>query len=1571
MSADPATRREIPDATVARLPVYLRALTASPSGGTDTVSSEELAPAAGVGSAKLRKDLCHLGSYGIRGVGYDVDYLVVQISRALGLTQDWPVAIVGMGNLGHALAATAASPPAGFRVAALLDADPPSSASGRRASVVRPLDELERRLVRSRRIAIGVIATPAPSAQAVCDRLVAAGVSSVLNFAPGRARRARPGDGPPGRPLTELQILAFHEQRRSRRRSTRAGGGGPMSLLVVGLSHRTAPSRCSRRRRRARPAAARAPGRGSPQRHVAEARRALHLQPARGLRRASAVPRRRRRDRRGARRPARGVPLAELTAAPLRALRGRRRRPRSSPSPAAWTRWRSARRRSSARCARPCGRARTRGHGRPVARRPAAAGAAGRQAGPRRDRHRPRRPLARRGRARRRPSGRSARWPPTVARRRRRRHERARRRDRCTAPASATSPSPTAPRPRPSGWPGHRSARGRADWPSWPTRSPRPTSWSPAPARSVTSSTPRLVGRRRAAARRHAAGRTSTWPCRATSTRRSAGLPGVDARRPRALGRDPRRRPASTTLPEVQAGARLVAEEVADYLAARAGEAVAPTVVALRARAAAVVEAELDRLDQRLPGPRRRRRAPRSQHAVHRVVEKLLHTPDGAGQGARRRRPAATTTRRRCGSCSTSTPHDVAAVVAAGRRPCDQELRRCAMTDPAARHPAQRPRPAQSRWVADAARGARRSRASSSSRSSTARRRRRRRRWRRIGGTGVFVSALREALLAGDVDLAVHSLKDLPTAPDAGLVLAAMPAARGPPRRPRGPRRADPRRAPGRVARSAPARRAGPPSCGARPRPRGRRRSAATSTPGSARRRRAGSTPSCSPAPGWPGSAASTRPPRCSTRCRCCPPRARARSPSSAGRDRADVARRGLRALDDPDTRACVDRRARAARRARGRLHRAGRGAGRGRRGRGRPRAVAARRRRRRRTGRSTLRRSLSGPVDDPDGLGAPAGRRSCSRTAPPTSPTDAAEPLDPTGRADGRPAVARLDHSPPAPARSRSRDPHPPPRRAGKPVGRVAFVGAGPGDPGLLTLRARRPARAPPTSSSPTSSARDGARRRHARPDVEVIDAGFGEDGQPLTRAVRAKLVVRAAKSLGGAASSSGSWTATPRPSTASPRRRWPCRKAGVPFEVVPGVSAATAVPAYAGVPADVAPAARRPRRPPARPPASTGRRPTPTDATLVRPRRARGRLAPPLAGLLAAGPDPQTPGGAHRARHDGRTAHRRRRPSATSTALLGQPGSSSRRSPWSARPSALRDELSWFETKPLFGWTGARAAHQGAGRLDGRPARRATARSPTSSRRSRSSRRARRSRWRRPSRAWSPAATSGSASPRSTPSAPCARSSRSSASTPAPSPASRSPPSAASPPRRCASGASSPTSCRAGEQSAARPARRLAAVRRGARPDQPGVPAARRHRHRHARRRPARHGLGGRRRHGLPAPCAPPRRPPRSATRSRAATSTRSSSRRARRCATSSASPASRTRRRSSPCIGPATAKTAQEHGLRVDVLAPEASSDAPRRRARRRTASGLRRRARRRRASRCGVPAHEAPRPRRRAR
>jgi len=215
--------RQVPEATVARLPLYLRALAEIAEAGAAMVSSEALAKASGVNSAKVRKDLSHLGSYGTRGVGYDVAYLIHQIRRELGLTQDWPVVIVGVGNLGHALANYRGFAERGFRIEALVDADPSKIGEVVGGLVVRGIDELPL-IVGEGDVAIGVICTPASAAQDVADLLVAAGIRSILNFAP--VILSAP-EGVSVRKVDlaiELQILAFYEQRKAALRDVRRGG---------------------------------------------------------------------------------------------------------------------------------------------------------------------------------------------------------------------------------------------------------------------------------------------------------------------------------------------------------------------------------------------------------------------------------------------------------------------------------------------------------------------------------------------------------------------------------------------------------------------------------------------------------------------------------------------------------------------------------------------------------------------------------------------------------------------------------------------------------------------------------------------------------------------------------------------------------------------------------------------------------------------------------------------------------------------------------------------------------------------------------------------------------------------------------------------------------------------------------------------------------------------------------------------------------------------------------------------------------------------------------------------------
>lgn len=206
--------RRIPEATVARLPVYQRALLSLAEARTPTVSSDGLAEMAGVNAAMVRKDLSYLGSYGTRGAGYDVEFLLGQIGRELGLDRDWPLMIVGLGNLGTALANSRGFSSGGFRVAALVDSDPARVGQVVAGVEVRPTAELAA-LAGRERISIAVIAAPAAVAQELADRLVEAGVGSILNFAPAVL------NVPPHVLVRqvdlsiELQVMSFYQRQRA------------------------------------------------------------------------------------------------------------------------------------------------------------------------------------------------------------------------------------------------------------------------------------------------------------------------------------------------------------------------------------------------------------------------------------------------------------------------------------------------------------------------------------------------------------------------------------------------------------------------------------------------------------------------------------------------------------------------------------------------------------------------------------------------------------------------------------------------------------------------------------------------------------------------------------------------------------------------------------------------------------------------------------------------------------------------------------------------------------------------------------------------------------------------------------------------------------------------------------------------------------------------------------------------------------------------------------------------------------------------------------------------------------
>lgn len=179
----PAESLQVPAATVARLPLYLRCLEELEADAVDTVSSSRLAELAGVNAAKLRKDLSHLGSYGTRGVGYRVHHLLRSIRFELGLDEQSPVVVVGLGNLGQALVNHAGFGERGFPIVAVFDVDPAKVGQRVSGQVVEHLDNLER-AVKELSARTAIITTPVDAAQDATDRVIEAGITSVLNFAP-------------------------------------------------------------------------------------------------------------------------------------------------------------------------------------------------------------------------------------------------------------------------------------------------------------------------------------------------------------------------------------------------------------------------------------------------------------------------------------------------------------------------------------------------------------------------------------------------------------------------------------------------------------------------------------------------------------------------------------------------------------------------------------------------------------------------------------------------------------------------------------------------------------------------------------------------------------------------------------------------------------------------------------------------------------------------------------------------------------------------------------------------------------------------------------------------------------------------------------------------------------------------------------------------------------------------------------------------------------------------------------------------------------------------------------------
>jgi redox-sensing transcriptional repressor len=176
-------RSDIPDIVIGRLPIYLRALVRLQAEEREITSSHELGERLGISSAQIRKDLSHFGEFGKQGTGYAVDTLAGELQRILNVDREWQVALVGVGDLGRAIAHYGGFTQRGFRITQLFDSDPTKVGKRVGKLIIRDMAEMAD-VLREENIRVAMIATPADHAQDVADELVAAGVHAILNYAP-------------------------------------------------------------------------------------------------------------------------------------------------------------------------------------------------------------------------------------------------------------------------------------------------------------------------------------------------------------------------------------------------------------------------------------------------------------------------------------------------------------------------------------------------------------------------------------------------------------------------------------------------------------------------------------------------------------------------------------------------------------------------------------------------------------------------------------------------------------------------------------------------------------------------------------------------------------------------------------------------------------------------------------------------------------------------------------------------------------------------------------------------------------------------------------------------------------------------------------------------------------------------------------------------------------------------------------------------------------------------------------------------------------------------------------------
>jgi redox-sensing transcriptional repressor len=175
---------EIPDIVIGRLPIYLRELRRmARDESKQTTSSHELARRLGISSAQIRKDLSHFGEFGKQGTGYHINYLIQQLQQILNLTQEWPVALIGAGYLGHALANYAGFQHRGFHIRWIFDNDPEKIGSQIGDLAVQPVAELEETIQREH-VKMAILSVPVGVVQEITDTLVRCGVKAILSYVP-------------------------------------------------------------------------------------------------------------------------------------------------------------------------------------------------------------------------------------------------------------------------------------------------------------------------------------------------------------------------------------------------------------------------------------------------------------------------------------------------------------------------------------------------------------------------------------------------------------------------------------------------------------------------------------------------------------------------------------------------------------------------------------------------------------------------------------------------------------------------------------------------------------------------------------------------------------------------------------------------------------------------------------------------------------------------------------------------------------------------------------------------------------------------------------------------------------------------------------------------------------------------------------------------------------------------------------------------------------------------------------------------------------------------------------------